>query len=175
MQTCIWPSWCHCHSLSLASVKSRLILPSWYWLTWVVPEKGPLYVCVCVCVCVLVYLWWTICQRIEFLKCYATTVATASVVMYCIVASMMPGLTLNDGLDGSCSPGEWYLLLESTVNRVHQLQPVAARLIAAHMPYIAVLPTAGKGDVPAFSWMKLILNFVTPEGPRLRSRRLVTH
>ena len=26
-QTCIWPSWCHCHSLSLASVKSRLVLP----------------------------------------------------------------------------------------------------------------------------------------------------
>jgi len=25
VQTCIWPSWCHCHSLSLASVKSRLI------------------------------------------------------------------------------------------------------------------------------------------------------
>ena len=24
VQTCIWPSWCHCHSLSLASVKSRL-------------------------------------------------------------------------------------------------------------------------------------------------------
>ena len=23
VQTCIWPSWCHCHSLSLASVKSR--------------------------------------------------------------------------------------------------------------------------------------------------------
>ena len=39
VQTCIWPSWCHCHSLSLASVKSRLVLPFWYWLTWVVPEK----------------------------------------------------------------------------------------------------------------------------------------
>ena len=25
LQTCIWPSWCHCHSLSLASVKSRLV------------------------------------------------------------------------------------------------------------------------------------------------------
>ena len=28
VQTCIWPSLCHCHSLSLASVKSRLVLPS---------------------------------------------------------------------------------------------------------------------------------------------------
>ena len=51
VQTCIWPSWCHCHSLSLASVKSRLVLPFWYRLTRVVPDKGPLNGCVCVCVC----------------------------------------------------------------------------------------------------------------------------
>ena len=50
VQTCIRPSWCHCHSLSLASVKSRLVLTFWYRLTWVVPEKGPLNRCVCVCV-----------------------------------------------------------------------------------------------------------------------------
>ena len=49
MQTCIWPSWCHCHSLSFASVKSRLVLLFWYRLTQVVLEKGPLNVCVCVC------------------------------------------------------------------------------------------------------------------------------
>ena len=42
VQTCIWPSGCHCHSLSLGSVKSRLILPFWYRLTRVVPDKGPL-------------------------------------------------------------------------------------------------------------------------------------
>jgi len=64
VQACIWPSWCHCHSLSLASVKSRLILPFWYWLTRVVPDKGPLNGCVCVCVCVsfhfcvVAYLFW---------------------------------------------------------------------------------------------------------------------
>jgi len=34
----------HC----LASVKSRLVLPFWYRLTWVVLEKGPLNGCVCV-------------------------------------------------------------------------------------------------------------------------------
>ena len=45
------PSWCHCLSLSLASVKSRLVLPLWYWLTRVVLDKGPLNGCVCVCVC----------------------------------------------------------------------------------------------------------------------------
>jgi len=53
---CIWPSWCHCHSLSLVSVKSRLVLPFWYWLTRVVPEKGPLNGCVCVCV------YFTVCN-----------------------------------------------------------------------------------------------------------------
>jgi len=42
VQICIWPSCCHCHSLSLASVKSRLILPFWYRLT------GKTGVCVCV-------------------------------------------------------------------------------------------------------------------------------
>ena len=40
VQTCIWPSWCHCHPLSLASVISRLVWPFWYRLTWVVPEKS---------------------------------------------------------------------------------------------------------------------------------------
>ena len=45
VQTCIWPSWCHCHS-----VKSRLVLRFWYRLTRVVPDKGPLNGCVCVCI-----------------------------------------------------------------------------------------------------------------------------
>jgi len=48
VQTCIWPSRCHCHSMSLASVKSRLVLPFWYRPTWVVLEKGLLNGCVCV-------------------------------------------------------------------------------------------------------------------------------
>ena len=48
VQTCICPSWCHCHSLSLASVKSRLVLPFRYRLTRVVPDKGSLNGCVCV-------------------------------------------------------------------------------------------------------------------------------
>ena len=45
VQTCIWPSWCHCQSLSLAPVKSRLVLPFWYRLTQVVLEKRPLNGC----------------------------------------------------------------------------------------------------------------------------------
>ena len=42
VQTCIWSSWRHYHSLSLASVKSRLVLPFWYQPTRVIWEKGPL-------------------------------------------------------------------------------------------------------------------------------------
>ena len=38
----------HCHSPSLASVKSDWFLPFWYRLTWVVPETEPLNGCVCV-------------------------------------------------------------------------------------------------------------------------------
>jgi len=48
----------HCHSLSLAPVKSRLVLPSWYWLTRVVPDKGPLNGCVCVCCAVREAVKW---------------------------------------------------------------------------------------------------------------------
>jgi len=32
---------CHCYSLYLAPVRSRLVLPYWYRLTRVVPDKGP--------------------------------------------------------------------------------------------------------------------------------------
>jgi len=48
VQTCICPIGCHCHSLSPDSVKARLILAFWYWLSRVVLSKGH-YVCVCVC------------------------------------------------------------------------------------------------------------------------------
>ena len=55
VQTCIYcpADAIATHSLSLASVKSRLVLPFWYQLTLVVPEKGPLNGCVCACVCVV--------------------------------------------------------------------------------------------------------------------------
>jgi len=51
VQTCVWPSRFHCHSLSLASVKSRSVLPFWYRLTRVVLDKEPLNGCVCAGVC----------------------------------------------------------------------------------------------------------------------------
>jgi len=55
-QTCILPSWGHCHSLSLASAKSRFVLPFWYRLTRVVREKGPLNGCMYVMYILLLYL-----------------------------------------------------------------------------------------------------------------------
>ena len=47
---------CQLMPLSLASVKSRLVLPFWYWPTRVVPEKGPFNGYVCVCVILTEYL-----------------------------------------------------------------------------------------------------------------------
>ena len=35
--------------LTVSSVKSRLVLPFWHRLAWVVPKKGPLNGHVCVC------------------------------------------------------------------------------------------------------------------------------
>ena len=45
VQTCMWPSWCHCQLTVSCIVKSRLVLPFWYRLTRVVPDKGPLNGC----------------------------------------------------------------------------------------------------------------------------------
>ena len=66
VQTCIWPSWCHCHSLSLAVVKSRLVLPFWYRPTWVVLDKGPLNGCVCVCFKEMLSRWT---QSLSYVWC----------------------------------------------------------------------------------------------------------
>ena len=52
VKTCIWPSWCHCHSLSLAAVKIEI------GFTFLVPahlgsprQRAVKWVCVCVRVC----------------------------------------------------------------------------------------------------------------------------
>ena len=49
VQICIWPSWCHWHSLSLASVKSRLVLTPAHPGN---PERSPEGHKMCVCACV---------------------------------------------------------------------------------------------------------------------------
>ena len=80
------PSWCHCHSLSLASVKSRLVLPFWYWLTRVVPEKGPLNGCVCFSLEMLASSWvnfWRLAQYFggkHLTKCCLVFIAIRRVI-----------------------------------------------------------------------------------------------
>jgi len=49
--------------LTVSSFSKIQISPFWYRLTKVVPEKGPLNVCVCVCVCV--------CVTVFQLQCFA--------------------------------------------------------------------------------------------------------
>jgi len=86
VQTCM-PSWCHFHSLSLASVKSRMFLPFWYRLTWVVPEKRPLSVFVCVHACVRVCVcWYKMLQTLSLLKLWQKWSSNSkrnNIVMHC--------------------------------------------------------------------------------------------
>jgi len=68
VQTCIRPSGFHCHSLSLVSPKSRLVVTFLVRAHLGSPGKGPLNWCVCVrvcmCVCVLLNFFITECQDI---------------------------------------------------------------------------------------------------------------
>ena len=112
VQTCIWPSWCHCHSLSLASVKSRLVLSFWYRLTWGSPGKRAvkwgcvvLYYCVNFCWClkspwcqlwravgtVAVFqlpAWWPVC--ISVAACLSTLQVTWSAARDKVSIKMLP-------------------------------------------------------------------------------------
>jgi len=56
VQTCLWPSRCHCHSLSLAPVNPDLFYPSWFlplctcspgW-SWTYSTRAVKRLCVCV-------------------------------------------------------------------------------------------------------------------------------
>jgi len=58
--------------LTVSSVKSRLVLPFWYWLTQAVPVKRPLNGCVCVCVsCCYWILEPSVSEFVDRLKCSA--------------------------------------------------------------------------------------------------------
>jgi len=59
---------------------SRLVLPFWYRLTWVVPDKGPLNgcVCVCVCVCMRAHVSCDFCRKNICLVADAVEAATVS-------------------------------------------------------------------------------------------------
>ena len=85
VQTCTRPSWCHCHSLSLASVKSRLVLPFWYMADPGSPGKRAIKrVCVCVC-CNLIWassrrMWRraSVCSCCSVLSCWLALLAAVS-------------------------------------------------------------------------------------------------
>ena len=87
VQTCICSSWCHCHLLSLASVKSRLVLPFWYRLTWVVPEKWLLNGCVCVCVCIAIITTANLAVGPQIFRFLATKKFTALIIAILLLLS----------------------------------------------------------------------------------------
>ena len=104
MQTCIWPSWCHCHSLSLASVKSRLVLPFWYRLTQAVLDKGPLNRCVnsvCTYLLTTVPVQWMLTVHTH---CASVHQAAKLVAALLRVAGITAGLVESNG---SLTPGLW--------------------------------------------------------------------
>jgi len=69
---CIWPSWCHYHSLSLASVKSRLVLV----VAHPGNPRGPYNGCVCMCVSVLVLKSFTC------MNCRDTPIACCYIILH---------------------------------------------------------------------------------------------
>ena len=90
MQTCIWPSWCHCHSLSLASVKSRLVLPFWYGLPGSPGQRAIKRMCVRVCVYSVPMPWCTGCRRVGSL--------VTSVQWECLVSDWAQHVNYSDWL-----------------------------------------------------------------------------
>ena len=69
-------------SLSHFSVKSILVLPFWYRLTWVVPDKGPLNGCVCVFVYKLLFLFNIAYRLVSKMR--------SSVLSNCFYCSLFP-------------------------------------------------------------------------------------
>jgi len=125
VQTCIWRSWCRCHSLSLASVKSRLVLPFWYWLTHVVPDKGLLNRCVCVCVFIFKHtgdrLWWVT-------TCWQHGIVVSGVWYMNEVTLRRAWLVLGwVTLFGLCSLS-WYLTISVCNQPTRSTQPASLRV-----------------------------------------------
>ena len=116
VQTCIWPSWCLCHSLSLASVKSRLVLSFWYQFTWVVPAKGPLNGCVCVCVSFFIPVrsfFINFCSFVVFLAFdlhLHFAYAVLSIICYFVTVDLSRGNVLSSELQSPISTQSVYAL-----------------------------------------------------------------
>jgi len=69
--------------LTLASVKSRLVLAFWYRLTRVVPEKGPLNGCVCALGVLLLLLRAFIYRK--FARATNAVGKGVEIVLYCVM------------------------------------------------------------------------------------------
>ena len=103
-----WPSWCHCHSLSFASVKSRLVLVPAHQSN---PRQSPkgrktdVYVYMCVCDC------FVPCSRLSWLLSAFDDTLNLS---YCIFTylELYPSWLLNLGWTRS-----WYVWSKPTRRR----------------------------------------------------------
>ena len=136
VQTCMRPSWCHCHSLSLASVKSRLVLPSWYRLTRVVPDIGPLNGCVCVQrklrhVKVKCHIPWGVlagCSSVTHGQCNARpTVTFPAAGHYCLLTGTKLYCLVTEA--HVCEQLAWKRMAGS---RIHDLQSPAPNPLCHH-------------------------------------------
>ena len=105
MQTCIWPWWCHCHSLSLASVKSRLVLPLWYQLTWIVPEKMP------------VPHHSVFIDRMAFLPLNQQHQSTEGIIIIIIIARQLYPVQVISQVNAEKRPA-WNVIADETVGQV---------------------------------------------------------
>ena len=112
---------------SLAPVKSRLVLPFRYRLTWVVPDKGPLNGCVCVC---LYYynIHWRMLNSSS-----GSTDSGSRGVFPCAVCSVDTARHSTAASRRSTSPSTWHLHQQPTPTPHHH--PVSVN--AASADYLA--------------------------------------
>ena len=118
VQTCIQPSWCHCHSLSLASVKSRLVLLFWYRLARIVPDKGPLNGRACVCM--LLILCWC-CPHSMRSRVYVSVGCPSACLSHRSTAAAAAG-----GFAAEHCAGTRYRSIVAGASTVYQLQARSA-------------------------------------------------
>ena len=98
--------------------KSRLVLPFWYWLTRVVPEKGPLNARarVCVCVCVQCACYVTDVMLIEYANRALLTVLLTVYQVLMMLAWQLADLQVSLHCFTLC-------LLQTRRNQLFQMHP----------------------------------------------------
>jgi len=120
VQTCIWPSWCHCHALSLASVKSRLVL---YFLVLADPGSPGQRAIKRVCV------YWC-CPRSIWSRIYVMD-GRPSVCLSIRSPVCLPSIDSSNGGLRVCCWAPWgrrYLPAFSNIYRQHHIESRQKRL-----------------------------------------------